>query len=1234
MIIESIRIRNIASLIGTQKTIHLTKGALSQGLIAITGKTGSGKSTVIDAVCLALYGITPRLDATQGDREGKEVQNLLSRGAQDAFAEVDFQDSDGRSLRSRWSISRNRKGNIDAPKMILTERLQNLTIAELKSKVVEEITRCTGMSFKQFNGIVVLSQGSFSSFLKGEKQIRSELLERLTGTDIYGKLSQAAFENEKQKAIQLKHIELSMENIEVMSEEDLSRYLEQKKQKKQQEEDIILAENKQREKLQIILDHHREHQNLQDLKKQYQHIKNDIQSFETQGKQLHNAKTAEPLRLPLDRVQREQQIIHQLKTSQKNIDVELKSSITHKHEAWNDLNHHMKILEQQLALSTQWLDLHQKDDHPEPETYALLKERHKKLDVQQVKLNQANKELETLRISKKKKEKEKIEQDHIISKQTKDVEAQRNRLEDIKKEEKEFISKNGNMDRLSEQHLNLQQAYQIQKSIQQHFTYIETHEQEIKELLIQEKDFSQNLQNKATVLKEQQSTLQDLERAHSELLQVMSLNEHRQHLSLDKPCPLCFHPVSSIPDKPSDSLVKNSKDRLKNAQDKIAISQTEHQHIQKKLTQTQTTLQEKKKATEHQHSLYQEQTIHLHHILKSCGLDTGENESPQGRLENIKSTGMTIKAKKDQLQEFQKSMKATEEELHQSQQQLSQLEKNSQKLISLFERLEGQEQAQQNYLEQNHQDLITQKNMLEKSCEQLGDIHGIEAPPHHQLIPWLTSLERTWKKFQDKLQIKNELHNHVQVFKQELQTIPCSNEEAGENGSKTFPPVLSKDISAMALDQFENLSKQDLHHFVQNTRTSISCYKERINSQLKLLDRKTQLSIQEKQQHKILKSVEEELQIALKDSPYRDIESAKSQLLSKEEMLSLEKIEQKLQHEKNVVKTSLQDAENRVKNLVGKLSGQLQEGQSLETIRLDHEKSHLHDLNTQKNNISQEIGIITEKLKKNEENQDKVKSKKEKWQSLKDEHKLALQLHSLIGHSKGETFRSFAQSLTLEQLVYYANHRLSKFKPRYRLATRAELQLDVIDADLANERRPVSTLSGGESFLVSLALALGLSDFRRGTGSIKSVFIDEGFGSLDENSLEMALSTLEQVQSELDAQVIVISHVGELEHRWTQHVHVNSLGRGQSWLVIPGQPKRPPKDADLSGASYQPPIDQQKLHQLLHDAGQLSRSKIAQNLGVPNDQHLLKTLQNDPHLKATGKVWIVNPKPISETEIL
>jgi energy-coupling factor transporter ATP-binding protein EcfA2 len=170
--------------------------------------------------------------------------------------------------------------------------------------------------------------------------------------------------------------------------------------------------------------------------------------------------------------------------------------------------------------------------------------------------------------------------------------------------------------------------------------------------------------------------------------------------------------------------------------------------------------------------------------------------------------------------------------------------------------------------------------------------------------------------------------------------------------------------------------------------------------------------------------------------------------------------------------------------------------------------------------------------------------------------------------------------------------------------------------------------------LVSLALALGLSDFRRGTGSIKSVFIDEGFGSLDENSLEMALSTLEQVQSELDAQVIVISHVGELEHRWTQHVHVNSLGRGQSWLVIPGQPKRPPKDADLSGASYQPPIDQQKLHQLLHDAGQLSRSKIAQNLGVPNDQHLLKTLQNDPHLKATGKVWIVNPKPISETEIL
>jgi exonuclease SbcC len=170
----------------------------------------------------------------------------------------------------------------------------------------------------------------------------------------------------------------------------------------------------------------------------------------------------------------------------------------------------------------------------------------------------------------------------------------------------------------------------------------------------------------------------------------------------------------------------------------------------------------------------------------------------------------------------------------------------------------------------------------------------------------------------------------------------------------------------------------------------------------------------------------------------------------------------------------------------------------------------------------------------------------------KEKLDLAARLSALIGQKDGGKFRRFAQQLNLDLLLELANLRLDRLAPRYQLARAESLELEVIDREMADERRPVSTLSGGESFLVSLALALALADLRRGSLRLGTLFLDEGFGSLDEDTLDTALSVLEQLQADQNTQILIISHVGALKERIDHRIDIQKLGGGRSRLQILG----------------------------------------------------------------------------------
>lgn len=201
--------------------------------------------------------------------------------------------------------------------------------------------------------------------------------------------------------------------------------------------------------------------------------------------------------------------------------------------------------------------------------------------------------------------------------------------------------------------------------------------------------------------------------------------------------------------------------------------------------------------------------------------------------------------------------------------------------------------------------------------------------------------------------------------------------------------------------------------------------------------------------------------------------------------------------------------------------------------------------------IQQSIGAKSEKIKQQQALKKQVASLLQEIEEQHKEFTRWAKLNDIIGSSDGKKFRVFAQGLTLNRLTYLANQHLLSLHGRYFIEKKSDddLSLEIVDTFQANNRRSMNTLSGGESFLVSLALALGLSDLAGRKARIQSLFIDEGFGTLDENSLDMAISTLENLQAS-GKTIGVISHVKALKERIATQIQLIKKGSGKSQLKV------------------------------------------------------------------------------------
>uniref|UniRef100_UPI0027D34C4A SbcC/MukB-like Walker B domain-containing protein n=1 Tax=Endozoicomonas sp. ONNA2 TaxID=2828741 RepID=UPI0027D34C4A len=291
-------------------------------------------------------------------------------------------------------------------------------------------------------------------------------------------------------------------------------------------------------------------------------------------------------------------------------------------------------------------------------------------------------------------------------------------------------------------------------------------------------------------------------------------------------------------------------------------------------------------------------------------------------------------------------------------------------------------------------------------------------------------------------------------------------------------------------------------------------------------------------------------QTSLNDSPFQDSGQFQQALLDKEERKTLTELKQTIERQLHEAKGKLASAQANLKAHYLKADNpKAQNEQPATTLSLDEVTERLAELDNRIRLINQRQGEITQALKDDDEKRLGQASLFKDIAAQEHQYQVWAQLGGLIGSSKGDKFRKFAQGLTLDHLILLANRQLEQLHARYLLNRRGEeLSLEVLDTWQGDSARDIKTLSGGESFLVSLALALGLSDLVSHKTRIDSLFLDEGFGTLDQETLETALSALDSLNAS-GKMVGIISHIESLKERIPTRIEViKETGLGYSKL--------------------------------------------------------------------------------------
>ena len=651
----------------------------------------------------------------------------------------------------------------------------------------------------------------------------------------------------------------------------------------------------------------------------------------------------------------------------------------------------------------------------------------------------------------------------------------------------------------------------------------------------------------------------ELEHLETELMllkRIKNLEDARHTLEDGKVCPLCGsleHPfaLGNVPQPDeANKVIREKKKALKQLNKSISEIASDKAKIDK---------EKEIKSQDHQDQAKQlkilRERLSDEFVLAQIDIFEGDDslDITQNVLKEIEESGGTVEALVEEVEKIEKSLASAMKAVERAKDDLSHSEKQLQEFAFKKSSLERDLKR----LQQEKESLKKQVDSYQKDTLELLQPYGIESLPIENLEAILKTLKeyrQQWQKSQKRkieldkqlLQargLKTQLADQITKLDIEIKDkqLACAEQTKEQNH-------LFEERQKLFQEKNPNEEEFKLSEAVEKAEKSVEDARKTSNTKhQEVLNQKSRIETLEqsiKNCLEVLKEQEKSFASLLENSKFQDEEDFKTACLGENERKVLEGQEKALLTEKTELESALKDRKTRL---------EIEKDKQLTEQSNDMLKLELAELTKILNELQQEIGSIRQKLEEDKKLRLKMEGCVKAMEAQKKECDRWDTLHVLIGSSDGKKYRNFAQGLTFEMMVAHANLQLQKMTDRY-LLTRDHVQLldlNVVDNYQGGEMRTTKNLSGGESFIVSLSLALGLSSMASKNVRVDSFFLDEGFGSLDEDALDTALDTLASLHQ--DGKLIgVISHVPTLKERISSQIQITPLTGGRSSVSGPG----------------------------------------------------------------------------------
>lgn len=1125
MRILTLRLKNLNSLKGEWRIDFTAEPFRDNGLFAITGPTGAGKTTLLDAICLALYHRTPRMDTVSAG--GNE---LMTRHTADCLAEVEFE-ARGERYRAFWSQRRARDkadGALQQPKGELA-KADGTILAEKLGDKLALVEQLTGLDYARFTRSMMLAQGGFAAFLNAKAAERAELLEQLTGTEIYGQISMQVFQRAREQKDVLERLQERAEAVELLDE--AARAALEAEATNLAADDTVRRDEQQtlRAQQQWLQQRDQAQRQLDSAQAREQAARAQLEQAAADLRRLAASEPAEQLRPVFDaRLQAEQALqatetnLRHLQDEQHQHEQSRQQALWHGH--WASEQQRSREHAALTALEERGIALEQR--LKETASHALLagqlggwRLRFAECDQLGSDLAQLDKRHQAIQQRLAAHAQRHVEAEQQLHAAQGELETARSQLAQREEQHQALLSERdeagwrAHWQALLQRGGQLEQLQQLLEQRAQQAALLKKHGARQEKAQAVQAARQTELAALRELYRRVKSQVDDKER----LLQQEHLLQARAQLLPGAPCPVCGaceHPAAGHYDPLDTTSTQQALAELKAEQEQ--------------LTQQGQTLNAEKARVEGE-------LEEIHHQLQAASTQHSQLDAGIGRLLvqlrlseplDLQGEHTRLLAEQAQTQQRQSELEALRKALNEAQQRvfaLAQRDGEQRQQLQLIDKDQQADTQALGELDGERQRLLARRQDVQQALRDELATLGYALPD--DTAAWLAQREADARQWQQAQAQQQTLRDELREQEHRLDDATALAQrwlerwQAAEQPRFDTPSGACAALLAAAEQQLEAAER----------------------ALLQLAGQRRSLGERREQQTQQRTEQQARWEAALRDSPFGSEADYLAACLPLAER-------QALQARKQQLDTALTEAaalHQSARQTLDQLLAQPQTGQDADALA-----ARLAELDAELRRIGLRQGELHAVLQGDAQRRQSQQALHEQVARQREQSDLWQHLASLIGSADGTRYRKFAQGLTLDHLVHLANRQLLRLHARYQLARRkgGDLELDVLDTWQGDIARDTRTLSGGESFLVSLALALALSDLVSQHTRIDSLFLDEGFGTLDGETLEVALDALDQLNAS-GKMIGVISHVEALKERIPVQIRVDKgVGLGHSRL--------------------------------------------------------------------------------------